>query len=184
MEKNKCYNISEDASSPMRGRKHSDNFFKKMKGRTPVNKGKKGLQECYWKGKQMSLQARQNMSNSRKGRFIGKDCPMYRRTFSEEHRKKLSDSHKGIFKGKNHPMYGKKHTKEALNKMSQSHMGQLKGENNPKYNFSKYIFKNVITNEYFNGTKNQFQNKFEYRPQRVTELIRKRRNQYKGWIIL
>lgn len=182
-EKDKCYNISEYATSPMRGRKHSDNFFKKMKGRIPVNKGKKGLQECFWKGKHMSLQAKQNMSNSRKGRFIGKNNPLYGRTISEEHRKKLRDSHKGIFKGKFHPMYGRKHSEQSLKKMSQSHKGQLIGINNPKYSFSVYTFKNINTGELFNGTRYEFQKKFQYRTQRVTELIRKRRKQYKGWVL-
>jgi len=62
-------------------------FGKWMKGRTPWNKGKKGVQKGHWKGKKMPLDLRLKLSEAQKGK---KKAP-----FSEEHRRNIGLSKKG-----------------------------------------------------------------------------------------
>lgn len=43
---------------------------------------------------------------------------------SAEHKNKMSEAMKGKYAGENHPMYGKKHSDEARKKMRESHKGK------------------------------------------------------------
>ena len=83
------------------------------------------------------------MSESHKGKGLGKDNPMFGKKWTEEQKKKMSDR----IKGKNHPNYGKHpFSEKTLRKMSESHKGfkpseetkrkhsvRMKGKKNPMY---------------------------------------------------
>ena len=77
-----------------KGHKISEETRRKMKGRIPWNKGKKGLS--------------------------GKDHPMYGRKHSEESKRKMSKSSKG----KPSSFKGKKHTASAKRKNRMAHLGK------------------------------------------------------------
>lgn len=124
------------------------------------------------KGNKHSKEARQRMSNSRKGeknsrygvRLYGIDNPFYGHQHTEETKKKIALSLKGRFSGENNPMYGirltgekngffhKKHTEESKRKMSKSHTGVQSGENHPRAKLSwenvKEIRAKYATNKY------------------------------------
>jgi len=95
------------------------------KGHKPWNKGKKGVQIP-------SEKTRKKMSDSHKGKGLGKDNPMFGRKHTEEEKKKMSERMKGKFVGKNHPMYGRHHLPESRKRISE----KMKGEKNP--NFGKH----------------------------------------------
>jgi len=96
-----------------------------VKKRIPWNKGKKGVQIP-------SEKTRKKMSDSHKGKGLGKDNPMFGRKHTEEEKKKMSERMKGKFVGKNHPMYGRHHLPESRKRISE----KMKGEKNP--NFGKH----------------------------------------------
>jgi len=77
------------------------------KGHTPWNKGRKGAQVAWNKGRSPSLETRQKMSEAQKGK---KKPP-----FTEEHKRHIRENHKG--------MLGKKVSEETKRKMSESHKG-------------------------------------------------------------
>ena len=58
------------------------------KGQTAWNKGKKGVYT-------LSEETRRKMSESRKGKGLGKDNPMFGKHHSEETRRKMSEDRKG-----------------------------------------------------------------------------------------
>ena len=105
------------------------------KGHTPHNKGKKGFKQ--------TEKTRRKMSESKKGKGLGKDNPMFGKKQSPEFKKKMSER----MKGENHPNYGKHpFSEKTLRKMSESHKGfkpseetkrkhseRMKGEKNPMY---------------------------------------------------
>ena len=92
------------------------------KGHTTWNKGKKGVYT-------RSEETRRKMSESRKGKRLGKDNPMFGKHHSEETRRKMSEDRKGKFVGEKHPMYGKHQSVETRRKISEA----TKGEKNPMY---------------------------------------------------
>ena len=94
------------------------------KGHTPHNKGKKGFRH--------KEKTRRRMSESHKGKGLGKDNPMFGTKWTEEEKKKMSKKMKGKFVGKNHPMYGRHHLPESRKRISE----EMKGEKNP--NFGKH----------------------------------------------
>ena len=83
------------------------------------------------------------MSESKKGKGLGKDNPMFGKKQSPEFKKKMSER----MKGKNHPNYGKHpFSEKTLRKMSESHKGfkpseetkrkhsdRMKGKKNPMF---------------------------------------------------
>ena len=105
------------------------------KGQVPWNKGKKGFKH--------KEKTRRKMSESHKGKGLGKDNPMFGRKHTEEEKKKMSER----MKGKNHPNYGKHpFSEKTLRKMSESHKGfkpseetkkkhseRMKGKKNPMF---------------------------------------------------
>lgn len=73
-------------------------------GIPPWNKGKKGLQTCWCKGKKHSEETKKKISEAKKGKKLGPHSEEQKRkmseahkgkVFSEEHKRKLSEAHKG-----------------------------------------------------------------------------------------
>jgi hypothetical protein len=106
--------------SANRGRKMTDEYCKmrseKQKGKTPWNKGKKGLQVSKNKGKKLpslTQEHRAKISNALKG------CPKPPR--SEEHSKNISKAKIGKF--------GHTHDSSAKDKISKAHAGRRRMHN-------------------------------------------------------
>ena len=70
----------------------------------------------------VSVETRQKLSESMKGRFAKEKHPLYGKSHSEKTKEKISESHKGI------PL-----SEERKNKISKSMKGKHAGENNPMY---------------------------------------------------
>jgi len=87
------------------------------KGHKPHNKGKKGFKH--------TEETRRKMSESKKGKGLGKDNPMFGKHPSEETRRKMSEVHKG----KTPWIKGKHHSEESRRKISEA----TKGKKNPNY---------------------------------------------------
>ncbi len=98
-----------------------------MKGRTPWNKGLKGAQIAWNKGKQFSEESKQKMSLAHKGKKL-----------SEEHKKNLSIA----FSGEKHPLFGKKHKPETIEKIKNARLGKFYGENNANWKGGKMTREN------------------------------------------
>jgi len=79
--------------------------------------------------KKLSAETRRKMSESRKGKRLGKDNPMFGKHHSEETRRKMSEDRKG----EKHPMYGTHPSEESRRKMSASHKGKQLGKDNPMF---------------------------------------------------
>ena len=104
-----CYNIADGGGGIA------------IKGRTPWNKGKKGLQTAWNKGKHHSEETKRNISESKKGRTPwNKGKSGY---ISEESRKKMSEAKKG----KTTWNKEKSLSEETKRKMSESLKGLHKG---------------------------------------------------------
>lgn len=104
---NKCFKCS-------RPKKNTTNKGSFKKGHRPWHTGTKGLVK-------VSLETRQKMSISRKGKKRGK--------ITEKWRNNLRRSHMGLQSS----MKGKKHSLESRKKMSLARIGRFKGENNPSW---------------------------------------------------
>lgn len=154
---NLSYNLSIDASSPMRGRKHTKEWFVKMKGKSPINKGKTGLQDGFWKGKKLSDEHKKKLSEAAKLRFKRENAPMFGKKFSEEHKRKISETRKKneISKGKNHPCYDD----------------------------TIYYFLNKNTEETFSGTQYDFYKKYNLCQSCVHRLVKKLQKSHREWIL-
>lgn len=84
-----------------KGKHPSEETKRKMRGRTPWNKGKTDI---------YSEEAKQKMAEAAKGRLC-----------SDETRKKLSEAHKG----RKSPMKGKHHSEETRKKMREANKGKI-----------------------------------------------------------
>ena len=85
-----------------------------------IGAAQKGRQ-CYWKGKNLSEEAKKKISEANKGKQK-----------SVEHKKKISEARKGKCAGEYNPMYGKHHSAEALQKMSDAKKGKHASEETRK----------------------------------------------------
>ena len=170
-EKDKCYNLCFDAKSPMKGKNHSEISKLKISN---SNKGKHSQSE----------ENKTKHSSFMKGKFVGQKNPMYGRNRS----------------GKNNPMYGKFHTSESNEKNRKSHLEQYNGNKNPMFgkhhsenskekirkvlqNQTILSFKNIKTNETFNGIRSEFITKFELNKGNVWAMMHQRKS-CKGWKLL
>jgi hypothetical protein len=72
-------------------------------------------------GSTLSEETRQKISNSRKGKCIGKNNHFYGKTHSEETRKKLSE----LLSGKNNPNFGKSRSEEVKIKIREKNLGKV-----------------------------------------------------------
>ena len=120
--------IGED--HPMYGKHHSDESKKKMSDAIKANPTR------YWKGKSLSEEHKQKLSESGKGKHSGESNGMYGKHLSDEQKRKMGESLKAAWtdelrkrqseshSGENAPMYGKHHTKETRRKISDAHKGK------------------------------------------------------------
>jgi len=99
-------------------------------GNTPWNKGKKGVQKSWNKGKTniYTKEALLKMSKVKKGKLV-----------SEKTKERLSQA----MSGKNNPMYGENHTEETKRKISECRIkkGLGKGKNNSMYGIHRWAEK-------------------------------------------
>ena len=86
------------------------------------------------KGKQLSEETKQKISEGRIGKYAGENHPMYGRTGENNpnYGKKHPERSEAM-KGKNNPMYGKKLSEEIKRKQSEAMKGKYAGENNPNW---------------------------------------------------
>ena len=100
------------------------------------------------KGKPKTKEHRKKLSESKKGKCIGKDNPFYGRKHSKESKKSMSQKHTGkivreetkqklsiALSGKNNPFYGRTHTAKSIDRMC---------KNNPRYAKVKDPNTNII----------------------------------------
>lgn len=144
-----------------------------------------------------------NKSNN-KAMIAGKN-----KIVSQKTRNKISKNHRSCV-GINNPMWGKSHSEETKNKISLKNKNKISwnkgihrtekekekekmrgkrpsisGKNHPKFDNTIYKFKNIITNEIFEGTKYDFKIKFNLLDySRIANIIRNPRKSYKDWIFL
>ena len=159
-------------------------------------------------GKHLSEQAKQRMSESRKGKPSGMKGkhhseetkkrlseiekgagnPFYGRHHSEETRKKISEYHKGLI-GEKNPFYGRHHTEESKRKMSEARKGKtgLKGPKNGMYGKPapnrKQVSKYDINNNYIQ-TYNSIKDAIKENPKAVhlNDVCKGLRKQAGGFI--
>lgn len=79
-------------------------------------------------------QTKDKMSKSKKGKYSGKNNPMYGKKHTPETRKKMSENQPDK-SGENNGMWNKNHTIESKRKMSENRKGKCTNENNPKYRY-------------------------------------------------
>lgn len=84
-------------------------------------------------GSNLSDDTKSKISESRKGKYCGKNNSFYGKTHTDETKNKISVVNKGKLLGENNPMYGKTHTDEVKQILSLKAMENNKGENNPMY---------------------------------------------------
>ena len=83
------------------------------------NKLSKILKEkAHWKGKNLSKETKEKISENLKGRYRGKESPHYGKSRPQELVDRIAEMNRG-----NTNMLGKKHSQETKIKMSESHKG-------------------------------------------------------------
>jgi len=106
-------------------KKNSGQF---RKGLTPWNKGKKGLQTCFWKGKKLpwkvwnigipcTIEVKKKISNSNRGKHFSPSTEF--KKCQPSWNKGIHSENSGTFK------VGHTHSKETLKKMSNSLRGRI-----------------------------------------------------------
>ena len=132
------YNISDGGNGGNLGEEVNKKISDAKKGSIPWNKGKKGVQITYWKGKHFTEEHKKSLSASWN----------YDKHFTEETRKKISKACKGrpgVFKGKHH-------TEEWKKKMSEDNKERMK-EIREAYRKSGRKDWNTFQKEYKRGDK-------------------------------
>ncbi len=120
---NNGYNLTVGGKSGLVGFKHTDESKRKM---SEAQKGKKLSEETkrrmskVQKNKVVSKETRRKISEGHKGFKL-----------PEKVRRKISVALKGKFTGKNSPLYGKPFSKEHRRRMSEARVGKQVGKNNP-----------------------------------------------------
>ena len=85
------------------------------------------------RGKILSPETRQLISENRAGKCCGENNPNYGKHPSEETRKRMSTNHSDL-SGENNPNYGKHHSPEIRQLISDANTGTQVGEDNPNWN--------------------------------------------------
>lgn len=120
---NNGYNLTVGGKSGLVGFKHTDESKRKM---SEAQKGKKLSEETKrrmskaQKNKVVSKETRRKISEGHKGSKL-----------PEKVRRKISITLKGKFAGKNSPLYGKSFSEEHRRRMSEARVGKQVGKNNP-----------------------------------------------------
>ena len=102
--------------------------------------------------------------------------------FSEATKKKISLARMGKWNGKDNPFYGKHHTENTREKMKINH-ANFKGNKHPKADLTIRKFKNIETNEEFQGNRHQFIEKYNLNKFSVKSLMWGRYKILHGWIL-
>ena len=136
------YNINELAGGGGLYGKNNPNFGKIM-----TDEQKQKISDTL-KGHIVSIESRNKMSKSKKGKFAGENHPMYGKKRTEEQKKYHSLKMTGRFKGENNPMYGKKLSKEAKIKMSEAKHGKTGGKCPNSVKIVQLSKENQYINEY------------------------------------
>lgn len=98
-----CYNINPNADKPLNLKGKLNHNY----GKPSWNKGLSWSEEVKAKmRKPKTLEHRKKISESRKGKYCGKNSYMYGKHHSEETKRKMKENHADI-SGENHPFYGK-----------------------------------------------------------------------------
>ena len=97
-----------------------------------------GVQGC-----SVSEETRKKLSDSRIGRFTGKDNPFYGKTHSDEVKERVRRMAKE-FSGEKHYFYGKHHTEETKDKMRETIGDSRVGELNGNAKITKEIALQII----------------------------------------
>lgn len=85
--------------------------------------------------------------------------------------------------GKIHPMYGKTHSLESRYDISNNrNYNDISGDNNGRSDHNIYIFKNIVTNEIFEGSRSDFRYKSNIPSSTISEIINKEKMR-KNWIL-
>jgi len=170
-ERNKCYNICFDASSPMKGRKHDE----KTKELMSIKR---------------RLQIRPPCSQETKEKIKKSNSRTYEEIYGVEKSKEKTNRQSVMWKGQNNPMYNRHHTLEAKLKMSNCRIGKKHStetkEKIGKYSMdnTKFSLKNTKTHEMFIGTKHEFIVKYNNGKRNYSiYCIFNKNKPYKGWIL-
>lgn len=86
--------VRQKISKSLTGKKKARRTATHKKNLSKALEGRYGEKASFY-GKTHSTETKKKISQSRKGKCVGKDNPNYGKKFSAEHRKKLSESHKG-----------------------------------------------------------------------------------------
>ena len=108
--------------------------------------------------------------------FLGK-------VVSLETRQKISLARKGKWAGKDNPFYGKRHTENTRKKMKINH-ADFNGDKHPKADLTIRKFKNIKTNEEFQGNRHQFIEKYNLNKFSVKSLMWGRYKTLHGWVLV
>jgi group I intron endonuclease len=138
-------------------------------------------------GVKLSEETKQKLSDSKKGKTLGKDNHFYGKKHTEETKLKISAAKKGKTLGEDNHFFNKKHTEETKKIISNKQKERLANvQNHPLYKSSVLIFKHKKTNEIYEGTQNDFKlfllNKTGYASAgNISSLINCKIRTYKGF---
>lgn len=183
-EQDKCYNISFIAGKVEMTPEVRQKISQANKGENHGMFGKKGeLSPLY--GKPRSDETKEKIGVYwRKQYENGYVNPNKGKPMSEEQKIKVSNSRKGKCVGKENGFYGRKHSKETKLKWSQSKKGQYSGNKHPMYNDTVYTFKHTVTGEIFVGTQFDFRTKFGISSSLLGHLMNGKSKTCKKWILV
>lgn len=90
---------------------------------------------CGCVSNKLKSEAKKGEKNPQYGKK-GIESPNFGKKFTEEHINNISEAKKGKYVGENNPFYGKKHTEYTIQKIKEN-MPSFSGENNPNIDYDK-----------------------------------------------
>ena len=108
------YNKATCAEAPTRGLKHSEAWYRKMRGRKPSEEERRKLREAAKRRPPVSAETRRKLSEAKRGKKL-----------SQEHRRKLSEAHRGKKPSEQTriALRNRRHSEETRRKIGQAHRG-------------------------------------------------------------
>lgn len=195
-----CYNLNFDAFNCAKLSKYScEKISKFHKGRkfTEEHKRKISLSRI---GKSIphTLETKRKMSLSHIGKQCGVKNGMFGKTFSSEQKEKWSIERSGKnnsnFNGKNMTVDVRKRISNTLKSKyksgeikiirTQESKNKVTGINNKWADRNIYTFRNVITNETYEGHRIEFQKKFNLNFNCLSALVRGKAKHTRNWILI